>query len=287
MTRGRFARGLAGALGLLGLAAGVARADSATSTNWAGYAVHRTHVRFASVYGTWTVPRASCVSGYPTYSAMWIGLGGYSTTSQALEQIGTETDCTSSGRVATSAWYEMVPSASRDLSLHVRAGDAMAAQVTVAGRTTTLTLSDHTRRVSVTRRVHTSQLDTTSAEWILEAPSACSNSGTCTTLPLADFGSAGFSGSSARSSAGHTGTIADKDWGTTRIRLLTGGGGRRQYVMYRGLGSGIGTATPSPLTAFGSAFSLAFAATTPAGPGGSAQAAVARGDAVRIVHPLR
>jgi hypothetical protein len=278
---------LVGVLGLLLLAAGEARADSATSTNWAGYAVHRNHVHFASVYGLWTVPPASCVRGYPTYSAMWIGLGGYSTTSQALEQIGTETDCTSSGGVATSAWYEMVPSASRDLSLHVHAGDAMAAQVTVAGRTTTLTLSDHTRRVSVSRRIHTSLLDTTSAEWILEAPSACSSSGTCTTLPLADFGSAGFSGSSARSTVGHTGTIADSSWGTTSIRLLAGGGGRRQYVRYRGLGSGVGTATPSPLSGFGSAFSLAFAAATPSGSGGSAQAAVARAGAVRIVHPLR
>jgi hypothetical protein len=287
VTSRRLVGVLVGALGVLPLLPAAAQADSATSTNWAGYAVHRTHVRFRSVYGAWTEPSASCVRGYPTYSAMWVGLGGYATNSQALEQIGTETDCTSSGRVSTSAWYEMVPSASRNLSLTVRAGDSMAAQVTVSGTTTTLTLSDHTSHRSVTKRVHTSELDTTSAEWILEAPSACTDSGSCTTLPLADFGKTAFTRSSVHSTTGHTGTIIDHTWGTTSIRLLTGGGGRRQYVEYRGIGSGIGTATPSSLTAFGSEFSLDFAAATPSGPGGPVEAASARAGGTHIVHPLR
>jgi hypothetical protein len=287
----RHRRALGALLGVLafGCPVAAASADSATSTNWAGYAVHRTHVHFRSVYGAWVQPTASCVRGYPTYSAMWVGLGGYSTSSQALEQIGTETDCTSSGKVSQSAWYEMVPSASRNLSLHIHAGDSMAAQVTVSGTTTTLTLSDHTTHQSTTKRVRTSVLDTTSAEWILEAPSACTDSGTCTTLPLADFGNAEFTRSSVVSTTGHTGTITDHTWGTTSIRLLTGGGGRRQFVVYRGVGSAIGTATPSALTALGSAFSLAFAAATPSGPGAPVQAAAASAGsgATHIVHPLR
>ncbi len=78
-------------------AAPSALADSSTSSNWAGYAIHHSHVTFNKVIGAWQQPKLSCTPGVGTYSAYWIGLGGYDVNSNALEQIGTEADCSMSG----------------------------------------------------------------------------------------------------------------------------------------------------------------------------------------------
>jgi hypothetical protein len=93
------------ALLCLGLApAAEAATTSATSSNWAGYAAHRSGVRFHSVTGTWTVPTVDCSSQTRAWSANWIGLGGYSTSSNALEQTGTEADCDAAGHASYSSW---------------------------------------------------------------------------------------------------------------------------------------------------------------------------------------
>jgi hypothetical protein len=73
--------------------------DSSLSTNWAGYAVHRSGVGFREVAATWRQPAADCTTPYATYEASWVGIGGYNRNSRALEQIGTELDCSSSGAV--------------------------------------------------------------------------------------------------------------------------------------------------------------------------------------------
>ncbi len=70
-----------------------ALAKTTSSSNWAGYAVHHPGVSFRQVSGTWTQPDASCIAGRSSYSAAWVGIGGYKPTSPALEQIGTEVDC--------------------------------------------------------------------------------------------------------------------------------------------------------------------------------------------------
>ena len=91
--RGRLGREVKGGLiGMLVLAAGLSAAPAALaktqttqSTNWAGYAVHRDGASFHRVSANWTAPSASCTSGQPSYSSAWVGLGGYSPTSSALE----------------------------------------------------------------------------------------------------------------------------------------------------------------------------------------------------------
>ncbi len=287
MTRRWLTRALGGALLLLAFGSAGARADTSVSTNWAGYVAHRSGVRFNRVIATWRQPDATCVAGSPTFSAMWVGLGGYSSSSAALEQIGSETDCSASGRMVTSAWYEMVPAPSHNLSLPTHAGDLMRGAVSVSGEITTLTLANLTRHASVSKRVRTSQLDLGSAEWILEAPSECNTSGSfCETLPLTDFGRAAFSDAAARTTTGHTGAISGSRWGATEIRLLTGGDGRGEFVQYRS-GAGIGTATPSALTSGHSAFSLRFSATDPEPDQPEVARAASLGPGARIVHPLR
>jgi Peptidase A4 family len=242
-----------------------ASANSAQSSNWAGYAAHHTGVRFSSVTGTWTQPRATCTRGRATYSSVWVGIGGYDLDSQALEQIGTESDCTASGRAVSSAWYELVPAASHAIKLSVRPGDRVRAGVTVRGREVTVTLTDLTRSTSFTKRLRPATVDVSSAEWILEAPSVCSGSWSCHTLPLADFGSAGFTAARATATTGHRGTIEDGRWTTTKISLAATG---RTFVSNPSAPSA--TAVPSSLSARGSAFTVTYrggaTSTAPAGP---------------------
>ena len=256
-------------------AAPAAAADSSESSNWAGYAVHHNRVDFTKVLGTWTQPTAVCTPGQPTYSSMWVGIGGYSISSQALEQIGTEADCTAGGREDSSAWLELVPSASQTLRIRVLAGDHIRASVSVAGRQVTLGLDNLTRHRSFTRRLRATQLDTSSAEWIVEAPSVCSVS-SCQTLPLADFGSTAFTAASAVTTAGHTGTIDDHRWTTTRITLAEGG---RRFISGGGDAPSV-TATPSSLSARDTAFTVTYR-----GSAGSFTPAMAKQvAAARLVH---
>ena len=281
--RARLALALAAAGAALSLSvAPAAFADSTQSTNWAGYAVHRGGVRFSKVIGGWTQPRATCSSGTPTYSAVWVGLGGYAETSKALEQIGTELDCSSSGRAVSSVWYELVPAASHTTRLIVRPGDRIRASVAVSGRRVQLVLSDLTRKRSFTKTVRASVLDTSSAEWILEAPSVCTTFASCTTLPLADFSSATFGLASATSTTGHTGLIRDRRWGVSEISLFSRG---HRFVGSGGADGGGPSAVPSSLSARGSSFTVIYRGGS--GPITPASASAAQVDTGRLVHPRR
>jgi hypothetical protein len=243
------------ALAVAGAGAPAAQADTSQSSNWAGYAVHHTGVNFTKVVGEWVQPTATCTAGVPTYSSVWVGLGGYSVSSKALEQIGTELDCNRRGRAVSSVWYELVPAASHTVSLVVDPGDRVRAGVSVNGRLVRLTLSDLTRHTSFTRSMRASVLDTTSADWIVEAPAVCFAQNTCQTLPLADFGSATFSLASAESTTGHTGTISDRRWGVSRIRLAETG---RRFVADTSASGAGAFATPTSLSVGGSSFTVTY-----------------------------
>ncbi len=229
------------------------------STNWAGYAVSGSQgsaQTFSSVSGTWVAPTASCTSGHPTYSAFWVGLGGLSQSSPALEQTGTEADCSGSGHPEYSTWYELVPDPPVTTSLNVAAGDTVTASVTVVAHRVTLRITDRTQGTSVTKHLHVSPLDLSSAEWIAEAPSQCDNSGNCVPTPLSNFGTVAFSNLSA-TSGGHTGPIADPSWTDQAIELQADSGHAGRHRFARSIGTT--TATPSALSATGDAFSVAYA----------------------------
>lgn len=239
---------------LLTLAASTALADTTESSNWAGYAVHRAGVKFREVSASWHQPIPSCRPGEPGYSAVWIGLGGYSETSNALEQVGTEADCGFSGQTASSSWYELVPAPSRGIKLTVRPGDLISASVKLVGHTVSVKLDDVTDHRSFTKSLHDTAVDVSSADWIVEAPSDCISATMCQTLPLADFGNATFEQATAVSSTGHKGSISNRAWSATKINLVPGG---RRFVS-NGSGDVAGAATTSGLVSGGSSFTISY-----------------------------
>lgn len=204
-----------------GALASAATTNTTTSSNWAGYAVHGAGVTFRTVAGSWRQPSATCIRGANTYSSYWVGIGGYSESSHALEQIGTEIDCLAGGQVRSTAWYELVPANAVVLHMAVRPGDLMNAGVTVNGTRVSVSLYDATRKQGFSKTLTASQIDVTSAEWMVEAPSDCSGQYACQPLPLTNFGTAAFSGAAATSNTGHSGGISDPAWQTTEVKLVS------------------------------------------------------------------
>jgi hypothetical protein len=256
MNRHRLLATLAAAAVTGGAAAGASAATAATvdqqaavSQNWAGYVAGRT--QFSSVSGSWVQPAAKCGAGQ-TYSAFWVGLGGSSDQSSALEQTGTQADCTADGGTEYYAWYELVPAAPVKLDLAIKPGDHISAKVSVSGSDVTVSLSDRTTGQSATKTLQMDNPDTSSAEWIAEAPSACDGSGSCQTLPLADFGTVQFTSATATAN-GHTGTISDPNWDAQPVQL---GGSGISDISY-GSDTGPSGASPSSLSSDGSSFSVA------------------------------
>jgi hypothetical protein len=193
-----------------------------TSDNWAGYAVTAAS-GLRAVSGSWSEPQVACDQPFPTYSAFWVGLGGLKRSSNAIEQIGTEADCTAIGRPRTFAWYELFPAPAVKLALAVHQGDQLAARVTVRGRAVTLRLRNLTTGRSFARTMAMTAPDTTSADWIAEAPSGCDRAGNCEVLPLTDFGAVSFAGTTATREGGRAGTILDPAFSATKLTLAAGG----------------------------------------------------------------
>ncbi len=196
--------------------ASLAAAGSEVSTNWAGYATAGTKP-FATVTGRWVQPAAAC-DGTPTYSAFWIGLGGFSHGSFAVEQTGTQANCNFGGVSSYLAWYELFPAPPVNLKLEVRPGDLMSATVAVFKQTVSIRLKNVTIGKVFTKRLKMRRPDLTSAEWIAEAPTGCDYTGVCSTLPLTNFGTVDFTHGSASTKA-HRGRISDPKWGSTPIEL--------------------------------------------------------------------
>lgn len=232
--------------------AGTARAASSDiSSNWSGFAVSGN--TFTSVSGSWVQPKASC-SGGTTSSAFWVGLGGNSDVSNALEQIGTSSDCSAYGTASYSAWYELVPAGSVPIKLKVFAGNKLSAAVKVTGTKVTVQIKNLTRKTSFTKVLTMAAPDVSSAEWIAEAPSICDTYSRCRTVALTDFGKINFSKSLAIAD-GHTGTISDPLWTSTAIQLQSAA----DFGPFASASSAA-QAAPTGLSSDGSAFSVSYTA---------------------------
>jgi len=186
---------------------GGVRHTNATSTNWSGYAANGS--TYTSVTTTFTQPKVTCSSG-DQYSSFWVGLDGYS--SSSVEQTGTEADC--DGRTAEySAWYEMYPADPVTYSNTVKPGDVITETVSEASNKYTMTIKDTTEGWTKTTSKTESGLARSSAEVIAEAP--YSNG----VLPLANFGTVNFSGSTVDGSTLSSSDPAGINMATTAGKL--------------------------------------------------------------------
>jgi hypothetical protein len=190
----------------------------------------------SQVVGSWTVPT---VTGSGTkYSSIWVGIDGYSTAT--VEQLGTEQDVVN-GTPQYYSWYEMYPKPPVTIHHTTRPGDAMTASVTWdSGTTYTLAIQDVTQNWSFSIN-KTATAKRASAEWIVEAPSS-----TLGVLPLANFGTATFTGASATIQK-TTGPIDNSTWQNAEITMVNSGGAAK--------------ATPGGLTDSGTPTTSSFSVT--------------------------
>ncbi|HET8978535.1 MAG TPA: G1 family glutamic endopeptidase [Solirubrobacteraceae bacterium] len=254
-----FAATAACTLGAVPMATAATDVQQASSENWSGYVAGgaNSSTQFKSVSGSWVAPTANCTQGQ-AYSAFWVGLGGAGQ-NHALEQAGTEADCSSGGAASYFAWYELVPAAPVKINMAIHPGDHMFSRVTVSGSNVTIALSDQTTGASFNRTLQMSNPDVSSAEWIAEAPSQCAQTTSdCTPLSLADFGKVTFTGASATTVGGHTGTISDPAWSASAVTLSPSASGMGFASYSGGSATGSAGATPSGLSTDGSSFSVSW-----------------------------
>jgi hypothetical protein len=144
----------------------------------------------------------------PTFSAVWIGIGGQFSNDSTLIQCGTEQDSIR-GQAEYYAWYELLPAPSLTISnITVSPGDEMQASIQLVNATSnqwSINVTDATADQSFQNTVNytSSQL---SAEWIVERPSV-----NHVTSQLANFGTVTFTNCSA-SVGSVTGGINSFPW---------------------------------------------------------------------------
>jgi Peptidase A4 family len=255
-------------------ARGTSRAahGSVVSPSWSGYvatAPAGRPITFRSAAASWRVPSVRCDGAKARQtSAIWVGLGGFVTQPGKVEQIGVDAGCDQAGKPIYDAWFEVVPYPAYPLGKPVVAGDLVSALVEISGGWVDLRLADRTRGWSASRRITWPLPDTSSAEWIVEAPGTCIRS-QCVEASLADFGALTMRGIRA-SGRGASGTLADSAWKVTAVRLvpghLTGSLGLEEPGMETAASTATaapagptGTpagATPGPISPDGSSFTI-------------------------------
>lgn len=233
------------------------------STNWSGYEDAGQGVEFTQVSASWTVPTLEAnVTGS---SSTWVGIDGTSTPD--LIQAGTEQDWTISGP-SYYAWYELLPGSAIELG-DVHPGDRVTVKISKAAAAKwTISIDDATSGSDWSEQVAYSAAGT-SAEWVVEAPSA---SATNSVEPLAAFGSVTFSGLTA-TGPGAANALAEPVYlvqqGDDLIEAYPGAydGGGDSFTDYFGSPTGPLVTRAIPLDGSTNGATVGSAA-TPAGSGG-------------------
>ena len=209
-----------GALAFL-ISAGLSASATNAASNvqvvrgWAGYVVRADSASFDGVHGRWVQPRVVC-NRPGSAAAFWVGLGGATRHSRALEQVGTSAECSDRAQLSYSAWYQLWPARAVELPVAVRAGDLLDAAVSVDGATVAIALRNLSTGVAVTEKIVMWEPETDSAEWIVEAPAICIAK--CTLVPLATFPSVTFTETTATLDA-YTGVVGDSRWRRSRFTI--------------------------------------------------------------------
>jgi hypothetical protein len=254
--------------------AGTARGAGAdigsdVSSNWAGYVVTGDSTSYTSVTATWRQPKVTCTAADAgSSSAFWVGLGGYYTTSQTLEQIGTSSDCDpKTGLPTYYAWYELVPDDSVNIArFTVSPGDLITTSVNVLpdGSSVMLQVKNRSTHKTFTTTKPFPSADLSSAEWVAEAPSACDQY-RCRQLSLANFGSVQFTKVAALGNKIGGTVTSNPGWTATAISLVPTQ--RRGFFpgpdRFAGAATSPAGAAPGTPSTDGRGFAIAWASTAP------------------------
>jgi hypothetical protein len=216
-----------------------ANADQ-NALNWAGYVAHPPAGRkIVAVHSTFVVPAVD--ESTPGFAATWTGIGGYNTSD--LIQAGIAENAPSAG-FGYYAWYEILPASETlianctgDANCTVAPHDRIEIDITESKTKGRWVVS----MVNATRAWRWSKAITytssySSAEWIQEAPSVAGAQSTMPTMEDARFGSS------------NTFTIAG-----AKPQVIRAGSPTSVAMMDAGV---VAEATPSPLRADGSSFTV-------------------------------
>ena len=205
---------------------------AANSLNWAGYAVSRSHIRFAAIRATLFVPYLNCAkSPGAALSSAWVGFDGFAGRAKSVEQGGIAANCTAAGKATYFGWWEMYPRAEMRAPLKVGAGDSVTASVSYDTGNYRISLTDNTRgsHFTVQRKcphvkvgARLLRCPRNSAEVITEAPATGRK---LRIARLADYGAVSFAAISITDNRRATGTIVSSHWNATKITQLRSSGG--------------------------------------------------------------
>ena len=147
-----------------------------------------------------------------------------------------------------------------NVKVRIAPGDTIVSTVVVNDTDVLVRVNDQTRGVVFARHLSMSAPDLSSAEWIAEAPSYCSDSGFCPQLPLTRFTKLTFSRAFATGNDA-VGPISSPSWISTALQLVPRGAHRFFGDRNDPTGvSGAAGAIPSPLADDGSGFSITWQA---------------------------
>jgi hypothetical protein len=141
-------------------------------SNWAGYIIasdlQNPQPNVTSVNASWIVPEITIPSVNDSFSAVWIGVGGYF--DRSLIQVGSEQDSIN-GQAVYSLWYELLPAPAVTLdTMNISPGDKIVASINLVNPNLDLWsiyIADGNQVFQGNVNYASSQL---SAEWILERP---------------------------------------------------------------------------------------------------------------------
>lgn len=157
------------------------------SSNWSGYSAGGGP--FTVAKGTFTVPTLAADTPPFDQVSEWVGIDGTNSNDTSLIQAGVDElpNPGSPGSVDIQPWWEILPAAETDInSVAVKAGDSITVTLwQVSSGTWEINLTDNTSKSSYTTPPEHYTGPLSSAEWIVEATTRCTNS--CRTSGLAPF----------------------------------------------------------------------------------------------------
>ena len=143
-------------------------------SNWAGYIVasdsQNPQSIVTNVSASWIVPTVVPSTTTDSYSAIWIGIGGFFDLDTTLIQTGTEQDSIG-GQPFYSAWYELLPQVSITIG-PVSPGDQIYASIQLVNASTNtwqIYMQDQTSNQTFQSNFNYAD-SRLSAEWIVERP---------------------------------------------------------------------------------------------------------------------